>query len=473
MAIYSLNVSSIGKTTHAGGTAGAHIRYISRDSANPEILADHLAPDMKTAAQWFDQFEENSRKNARVADKIRIALPRELTGEQRIELLQSYMQDIGNSRLPWYAAIHQTGKDRLNPHAHVIIHDRDFETNKRHLRLSDSKRDRAKAGLTPNGVDHMRERWEIICNATLEKHGNNSRIDRRSLEDQGIDRKPQIHIGAQAKAIEENVARPESKSITDGRGRVIDYPVIDGGKTRAEYNAEIIDFNLEKAARSSDSSTRIKAHFYKDQRRKDAELERKLIARQRRRVLNYREVRKDHNTRIHTLIKKRKNARQEGLKSLQAEFKPKIEALKESQVKERQSLKREQKKIIGRVLSAIDVSGSVKAAREEKQNQLAERHKTEKARLRTLYETRKSNQDDVVKRTFQKSIDAMNREKFSILDELKQVYAREAVNDDKLRQDREKERNTAEKKIDRTIDLIEQQRKERQKQQSRGFSRSR
>jgi hypothetical protein len=33
MAIYSCNLKSIGRTTHQAGTAGAHIRYISRSEA--------------------------------------------------------------------------------------------------------------------------------------------------------------------------------------------------------------------------------------------------------------------------------------------------------------------------------------------------------------------------------------------------------------------------------------------------------
>jgi hypothetical protein len=35
MAIYSLNLKSIGRTTHAAGTAGAHLLYIARPEAKP------------------------------------------------------------------------------------------------------------------------------------------------------------------------------------------------------------------------------------------------------------------------------------------------------------------------------------------------------------------------------------------------------------------------------------------------------
>src|SRR3546814_15584260 len=47
VAIYSCNLKSIGRTTHAPGTAGAHIRYISRPEAHPVILSADM-PDRKS-----------------------------------------------------------------------------------------------------------------------------------------------------------------------------------------------------------------------------------------------------------------------------------------------------------------------------------------------------------------------------------------------------------------------------------------
>ena len=48
---------------------------------------------------------------------------------------------------------------------------RDIDTGKRVLRWSDSPRDRAKMDLPPNAVDHIRERWEVMANAALQKAG--------------------------------------------------------------------------------------------------------------------------------------------------------------------------------------------------------------------------------------------------------------------------------------------------------------
>jgi len=111
MAIYSLNLKSIGKTTHAAGTAGAHLRYIARADAKPELTAQHMPTDPTEARTWMNQAEAADRKNARVVDKVRIALPRELTPEQRMQLVQDFARDLTGDQVPWFAAIHATGKD--------------------------------------------------------------------------------------------------------------------------------------------------------------------------------------------------------------------------------------------------------------------------------------------------------------------------------------------------------------------------
>lgn len=212
MAIYSLNVASIGKTTHAAGTAGAHVRYIARPDACSHLDAEHFpVADLGEAPAWIDRQETLDRKNARVLDKVRVALPRELNEEQRAELVRAFCQDVTGGRVPWLAGIHQSGDDAHNPHAHIIVRDRDIDTGKRVLRWSDSPRDRAKMDLPPNAVDHIRERWEVMANAALEKAGIDARIDRRSLEAQGVDRAPTIHIGPRAQHIDGMVQRPESQ----------------------------------------------------------------------------------------------------------------------------------------------------------------------------------------------------------------------------------------------------------------------
>jgi len=60
-----------------------------------------------------------------------LALPKELNDEQRIELVKDFAEHATEGRAPWLAAFHMKGKDARNPHCHLVLRDRDPETNKR------------------------------------------------------------------------------------------------------------------------------------------------------------------------------------------------------------------------------------------------------------------------------------------------------------------------------------------------------
>ncbi|MBP8277276.1 MAG: MobA/MobL family protein, partial [Propionivibrio sp.] len=138
MAIYHLSHRTVGRTTHAAGTAGAHVGYITRATACRAVIAQHIpeaAPGSKggAARAWLDAQELADRKNARVIDKLEIALPIELDQAQRIEAVRVFVRDLAGGRsVPFLAAIHDKAgtKDEATPHAHVVIRDRDPATGK-------------------------------------------------------------------------------------------------------------------------------------------------------------------------------------------------------------------------------------------------------------------------------------------------------------------------------------------------------
>ena len=79
MAIFHLTHRTVGRSTHAAGTAGAHISYITRSSACRAVITEHIPtaePGSKggAARAWLDGQEDADRKNARVIDKLEIAL---------------------------------------------------------------------------------------------------------------------------------------------------------------------------------------------------------------------------------------------------------------------------------------------------------------------------------------------------------------------------------------------------------------
>jgi hypothetical protein len=113
------------------------------------------------------------------------------------------------------AGIHDLGEDAHNPHAHIIIRDKDRETGKRVFGTSEK-----------GSTDRLRQIWEDVANQALERAGIEARIDRRSLADQGIERTAGLHAGPNVLAMEERGLRPVSLPKEVENGRVIDWPEI-------------------------------------------------------------------------------------------------------------------------------------------------------------------------------------------------------------------------------------------------------
>lgn len=240
LAIYSLNHSSIGRSTHAAGTGAAHIAYITRPSAARAVVAERMPDAPREAAAWLLEQEAAERKNGRVADKIMLALPIELDADQRLALLRDFAGQVTQGRAPWLAAVHDQGKDAANPHAHLVVRDKDPATGRRVVGLSEK-----------GSTERLRELWEATANAHLERAGLDARIDRRTLAAQGIDRKAQIHVGPKALAMEARGVKPVSQ-VREKGGRKIRYPEIDqsvihGRLTRAERNRQILNRNQVQA----------------------------------------------------------------------------------------------------------------------------------------------------------------------------------------------------------------------------------
>lgn len=474
MAIYSCNLRSVGRTTHAEGTAGAHVRYIGRERAEPEIMAEHMPRSPQAARTWLDREERADRKNARVIDKIRLALPRELDEAQRARLVQAFMADLTGGRVPWYAAIHQTGPDAHNPHAHIVVRDRDVATGKRVLRLSDSAKDRQKAGLEPKAVEWVRERWEHHANRALEQAGHAERIDRRSLEAQGLDRQAQIHVGPRAQHIDKSVSRPVSKETPErawwrkAYRDAVPYPMIDAGRTRREANADIIDFNLEKDTRSPDFRTREMALFERVQRAKDRTLENRLIVEIRRRTMETRQLRQHHRTRAGDTLALWKDERRAIQEHMAAVYRPRTAALRERQQEERQALKTEQGKLAARVLSLIDITGRTRRRSEAARKDIAERHRRARRELAESYRQTRAAQFEATRARYEAILADLRRAARLELSALAHTHREAEQRADRERQAREAEREVQREMTEAAVRKLEDRRSGRDRSRDRG-----
>ena len=184
MAIFSLCHRAVGRSTHRAGTAGAHVAYITRRSAARVVIGQHMPMRPAKARAWLDEAEQADRKNARVIDKIMVALPLEFTAEERETLIRVFIRQLSENRVPWLAALHDTGNDVHNPHAHLILRDRDIATGQRFVKLSDK-----------DSTQRLRALWETCLNRALEAKESPQRVSRLSLVAQGIARLPERHRG--------------------------------------------------------------------------------------------------------------------------------------------------------------------------------------------------------------------------------------------------------------------------------------
>jgi hypothetical protein len=201
----------------AKGKAAAHSDYISRSgkyvgaskyedieycaSANMPAWAAHKTSEFWKAA---DEFE---RANGATYREIEIALPRELTPAQRRELVEDFIkQEIGEGHAYTFAihipkAALEKGEQ---PHAHIMYSERTIDGISRDpeqyfKRYNAKNPERGGCKKNSAGTEERllatRARWATIQNQHLAQHGHADRVDHRSLKDQGIDRRPEKHLG--------------------------------------------------------------------------------------------------------------------------------------------------------------------------------------------------------------------------------------------------------------------------------------
>lgn len=165
------------------------------------------------AQLWNAADAAEKRKDAQVAREYQMALPHELTDEQRRYLVQDFVKE--NFTRKGYAAdvcIHAPDRDgdQRNYHAHILVTDRRLQANG----FAPDKKERQQTATARKAeLEGLREKWEHLANRHLERHGHDARIDRRSLEDQGSDREPTQHLGPTATQLEREGKESERGTI--------------------------------------------------------------------------------------------------------------------------------------------------------------------------------------------------------------------------------------------------------------------
>lgn len=247
---------AIGKTTHKKGMTYSHVNYITRDDACSKTLAGNMPADREGARPYFEREanKEGVAANARIADTFIIALPLELTREQRFEAIERFMDKIGHGRIAWIAAFHDKGKDEHNPHCHLIFRDADIETGRKVVGTTtsagDVKEAKERGWKVPPRMTtkDLRNAWCEHLNSEMERHGLDVRFDQRKLKERGIDREPEIHVGPKASSM----AKKDRDFFSQDRRRgdhTNVYTLLDTG-SRAEHNRQIAERNRKRGGKS-------------------------------------------------------------------------------------------------------------------------------------------------------------------------------------------------------------------------------
>ena len=186
-------------------TGQVHDYTRKRGVVHAEIVAPQGITGVDREQLWNAAEAAEKRKDARVAREYLVALPHELDADQRLALARELAGElVKRYGVAVDLAVHapDPGGDQRNHHAHLLATTRrlnhDGLGEKTTIELSDKKRRDMGLGRGADEVKRLRQRWESMANAALERADIAARIDCRSLADQGIDRVPQIHRGPMA-----------------------------------------------------------------------------------------------------------------------------------------------------------------------------------------------------------------------------------------------------------------------------------
>jgi Ti-type conjugative transfer relaxase TraA len=231
--VYHCAVKSVGRSTGRSAVAAAAYRsgqrleddrtglthdYRAKGGVIESfIVAPADAPSWANDRQalWNEVEAASTAKNARLATELELALPHELTADQRRELVEKFARAIMEQhRVAVDVSIHAPGKegDHRNFHAHVMITHRDLGPEGfgeiANTRTIDRKvKGRVKPVIKRGAFNEedmipTREAWAVVVNDAYQAAGLNVRVDHRSHQDRGLAAEPTTHLGYAASGLE-------------------------------------------------------------------------------------------------------------------------------------------------------------------------------------------------------------------------------------------------------------------------------
>jgi ATP-dependent exoDNAse (exonuclease V) alpha subunit len=215
MAIYHHSVSVVKRSSGKSSIAAAAYRsgdklldqksglthdYTRKSGVDKSMILSPVAADwISDREQLWNRVEAvEKRYDAQLAREVTLAIPIELSQEDKIELVCDYIHN-NYVAMGMIADVNFHHLDGTNPHVHIMLTMRQLEVDGQGV-VSFGNKDRSwnHKDLLIEG----RENWAKLANQYLVNAGYPDRqIDHRSNADRGIEIIPQIHLGAEAAAM--------------------------------------------------------------------------------------------------------------------------------------------------------------------------------------------------------------------------------------------------------------------------------
>lgn len=156
--------------------------------------------DLWNAAEFAEK-----RKDARVAREFEVALPHELSAEERLQATREMAQELADrygAAVDFAIHAPHEASDVRNHHAHILMTTRQVTENglgeKTYLERENKWLLAHDLPTTDMQLRDLRQRWEGIANERLAMAGLDIRIDHRSHMERGLEIAPTEHVGVHA-----------------------------------------------------------------------------------------------------------------------------------------------------------------------------------------------------------------------------------------------------------------------------------
>lgn len=228
-------------------------KKMSEDLVYSEITYKDLTLDKKERSEIWNNAElAENRKDSRTAREYVVALPKELSTEQNIELVREFAAELTtkfNNVADW--ALHNEKDGNGNIHAHILTTTREFNPENKQLgertsiEWNNTKCQKNNVPVTQEQIKDIRKDWETIQNKHLAMAGLDLAVSCERKEDRGTVKK---HLGKEAVALERQGVETELGNHNRTIDNVVqlERQIYSDGNNLARELAELEQLELQK-----------------------------------------------------------------------------------------------------------------------------------------------------------------------------------------------------------------------------------